>query len=244
MKQKFAIFFLCVLSLLAGQGQVSVENLRCEMLTNPLGIDIKEPRFSWQLSSDQRNVQQTGYQIIVSSSKEKLQKGDGDVWNSGKINSSQSIHVAYAGSELQRKTQYFWKVRVVTNKGESAWSEPAYWSMGFLDKSTLFAMWIGYDKASSWDSITQWSRLSARYFRREFNETELFKRATVYVCGLGLYELHINGKKIGDQVLAPAPTDYRKSALYNTYDVTNIIRSGKNAIGVVVGNGRFFTMRQ
>ena len=235
------VSFLSAHSLIA---QISVTNLRCEMLTNPLGIDIKEPRLSWVLNSSQRNVQQTSYMIIVSSSKEKLSKDDGDVWNSGKINSSQSIHIKYSGKELQTGKEYFWKVRSFTNKGETNWSEPAHWSMGLLNKSDWKAKWIGYDKASAWDSITQWSRLSARYLRKEFQNKATVKWATVYISGLGLYELYINGQRIGDQVLAPNPTDYRKSFFYNTHDVTAQIKKGNNAIATVLGNGRFFTMRQ
>src|SRR6188768_3107074 len=243
MKQKLAIFFLCILFLNTLFAQVSVSNLRCEMLVNPLGIDVKEPRFSWQLSSDQRNVQQTGYQIIVSSSKEKLQKDDGDIWNSGKQNSSQSIHLNYAGKPLQSATKYFWKVKVFTNRGEAASTEPSFFSTG-LYKNDWKAKWIGYDKASPWDSITQWSRLSARYLRKEFQSSAVVKRVIVYISGLGMYELYINGKRIGDQVLAPNPTDYRESFFYNTHDVTAQIKNGNNAIAAVLGNGRFFTMRQ
>src|SRR5436190_18930018 len=243
MKLKLTIFFFFLLFHQL-HAQMIVQNLRCEMLVNPLGIDIKEPRLSWQLSSDQRNVQQTAYEIIVSSSREKLSKNDGDVWSSGKINSSQSIHVEYAGKELQSGKEYFWKVRSFTNKGETAWSESAYWSMGLLNKTDWKAKWIGYDKASPWDSITQWSRLSARYLRKKFRTTDDIKKATVYISGLGLYELYINGEKIGDQVLAPNPTDYRKSFFYNTYDVTEQVRTGANTVAAVLGNGRFFTMRQ
>jgi alpha-L-rhamnosidase len=245
MKAKHIILLVgFLLSLQQFYAQVSVTNLRCEMLVDPLGIDIKQPRLSWQLKSDQRNVQQSAYEIIVSSSKEKLSKHDGDVWNSGKINSSQSIHIKYAGKVLQSGKEYFWKVKSFTNKGETVWSESAYWSMGLLNKSDWKAKWIGYDKASPWDSITQWSRLSARYLRKEFQNTAVVKRATVYISGLGLYELYINGNKTGDQVLAPNPTDYRKSFFYNTHDVTAQIKTGSNAIATVLGNGRFFTMRQ
>jgi len=238
--------FICILLLFinAARAQVSVVDLKCELLTDPLGIDVKEPRLSWQIRTNQRSVEQSAYQLMVASSKEKLAKNEGDVWNPGKVNSAQSIHVVYAGKDLLSKSQYFWKVKVFTNKGESAWSEAAHWSMGLLDKNEWRAKWIGYDKASPWDSITQWSRLSARYFRKEFQQAGTVKRATVYVCGLGVYELYINGKKIGDQVLAPAPTDYRKAVLYNTYDVTKSMKGGSNAMAVVVGNGRFFTMRQ
>ena len=243
MKRKLIIlsFFFLVQQLNA---QISIQNLRCEMLVNPLGIDVKEPRLSWQLNSSQRNVQQSAYEIIVSSSKEKLLKNDGDVWVSGKLNGTRSIHIKYAGKELQSGKEYFWKVKSLTNKGEAAWSEAASWSMGLLNKNDWKAKWIGYDKASPWDSITQWSRLSARYFRKEFQNSSAIKRAIVYISGLGLYELYINGHRIGDQVLAPNPTDYRKSFFYNTHDVTAQLKNGNNAIATVLGNGRFFTMRQ
>ena len=120
MRHKNLISVLLILLFQQTNAQVSVQNLRCEMLVNPLGIDITAPRFSWQLTSDQRNVQQTAYEIIVSSGKEKLSKNEGDIWSSGKINSSQSIHIKYAGKELQSGKEYFWKIRSFTNKGESA----------------------------------------------------------------------------------------------------------------------------
>src|SRR5258706_9150891 len=238
--------FIYILILVANavNAQITVSDLKCELLNNPSGIDVKEPRLSWQINSNERNVMQSAYELIVSSTKEKLERNEGDVWNHGKINSAQSIHVTFAGHDLTGRTGYYWKVKVFTNKGQSAWSEPAYWSMGLLNKNDWQAKWIGYDKASAWDSITQWSRLSARYLRTEFQQTGKVKRAMVYLCGLGLYELYINGKKIGDQVLSPAPTDYRKTVLYNTYDVTKDMKDGANAIATVLGNGRFFTMRQ
>ncbi len=237
---------LSVLSVFVVQinAQVTITNLRCEQLKAPLGIDVLQPRFSWQLESKQRNVMQTSYQVIVCSSEEKLATGNGDVWNSDVVNSSQSIQIAFAGKELQPSKTYYWRVSVVTNKGKAVSSGKNYFSIGLLDKEDWKAKWIGYDKASAWDSITQWSRLSARYFRKEFSNDGAVKRATVYICGLGLYELYVNGNKVGDQVLAPNPTDYRKSVLYNTYDVTQLVKSGKNAIATVLGNGRFFTMRQ
>jgi alpha-L-rhamnosidase len=244
MKQKHSILFLLLLTAQPVLGQVNISDLRCEMLVNPLGIDIKSPRLSWRLNSDQKNIRQTAYEIIVASSKEKLSKNEADVWNSGKINSSQSIHIKYAGKELQSGKEYFWKVRSFTNRAEGEWSESAYWSMGLLNRNDWKAKWIGYDKASPWDSITQWSRLSARYLRKEFQSTGAIRNATVHISGLGLYELYINGNKIGDQVLAPNPTDYRKSFFYNTYDVTEQVKNGNNAIATVLGNGRFFTMRQ
>lgn len=224
--------------------QIRVTNLRCEMLVNPLGIDVTAPRFSWQIDASGRGVMQTTYQVLVASSKEKLARNEGDIWNSGKQNSDRSIHIAYAGQPLRSGTKYFWKVNVLTNKGAAQNGETAFFSMGLLHKGDWTAKWIGYDKSSVWDSITQWSRLSARYLRKEFNSANAVKRATVYIAGLGMYEMQINGKRVGDQVLAPNPTDYRKSFFYNTHDVTALVKSGANALAVTLGNGRFFTMRQ
>jgi alpha-L-rhamnosidase len=229
---------------LIATAQVTIKNLRCEMLTNPLGIDAVQPRFSWQLESRKKNVVQTSFQIIVSSTQQKLNTGEGDMWKSATINDSKSLLISYGGKPLQSATKYFWKVRVITNKGEAFTNEKAFFSTGLLKAEDWKAKWIGYDKASAWDSVTQWSRLSARYLRKEFKNTLPVKRATVYISGLGMYELFINGKKIGDKVLAPNPTDYRKSFFYNTHDVTTEIKKGNNAIATVLGNGRFFTMRQ
>jgi alpha-L-rhamnosidase len=243
------LFFL--FAFLSATAQVSVTNLRCEMLANPIGIDVAEPRLSWQLVSSLRNVQQTGYHILVASSREKLERNEGDIWNfrtaasnPAGVGSSSANNFPYRGKPLSSRSHYFWKVKSFTNKGETPWSEIASWSMGLLQNTDWKAKWIGYDKASPWDSITQFSRLSARYFRKQFPVAKEVKKATVYIAGLGLYELYINGKKIGDQVLAPSPTDYRKSVLYNVHDVTQQLRAGENVIGTVLGNGRFFTMRQ
>jgi alpha-L-rhamnosidase len=205
---------------------------------------VLKPRFSWQLESALRNVNQLGYEILVSSSEEKMRANQADIWKSGRINSSATHLVPYEGKPLQSGKKYYWKIHSTTNKGEGQLKETAFFSTGLLDVKEWKAKWIGYDKASPWDSITQWSRLSARYFRKEFQAAGIVKRATVYISGLGLYELYINGKKIGDQVLAPNPTDYRKSYFYNTHDVTAEVQKGVNAIATVLGNGRFFTMRQ
>ncbi|MEO6230559.1 MAG: family 78 glycoside hydrolase catalytic domain [Ferruginibacter sp.] len=242
MKLKFLISFLMVG--LISTAQVKLQNLRCEMLTNPLGINVLQPRFSWQMESGEHNVVQLSYQLIVSSTEQQLKNNEGDVWNSGNISNDKSVLIEYGGKPLQPGKKYFWKVIVTTNKGTASLNEIAFFSTGLFDKTDWKAMWIGYDKASPWDSVTQWSRLSARYLRKEFQNPSPVKRATVYISGLGMYELFINGKKIGDQVLAPNPTDYRKSFFYNTHDVTADIQKGNNAIATVLGNGRFFTMRQ
>ncbi|HUC82201.1 MAG TPA: family 78 glycoside hydrolase catalytic domain, partial [Flavisolibacter sp.] len=223
---------------------MSVNNLRCEMLTNPIGIDVTAPRFSWQSHTEEKGMKQRAYQILVASSKALLDRGEGDLWNSGKIASGQSHLVTYAGKALKSRQQGFWKVKVWAANGEEQWSDVAMFSIGLLNAADWKAKWIGQDRAFPWDSVSKFARLSARYFRKEIAAPKQIKQATVYISGLGLYELYINGQKIGDQVLAPAPTDYSKTVLYNTFDVTKHLRQGKNAIATVLGNGRFFAMRQ
>ncbi|MES2894039.1 MAG: family 78 glycoside hydrolase catalytic domain [Bacteroidota bacterium] len=246
MIKKWLVFLLMLIGgVTEVEAQVEVKKLRCEMLANPLGIDITAPRLSWQLHSTQRDVHQTTYQILVASSPKKLASGEGDYWNSGKVKSSESIQVVYAGKPLRSRASCYWKVLVTTNKGNAVSAEKAYWSVSLLDQKDWRGKWIGYDKAGPSDSISQFSRLSARYFRKEFKAAPGIKKATVYLAGLGLYELYINGKKtMRNNVLVPAPTDYRKSVLYNTYNVTEAVRGGDNVIAAVLGNGRFFTMRQ
>jgi alpha-L-rhamnosidase len=234
------IFILLSYKCLAGIG---TQNLRCEMLDNPLGIEAIHPRLSWQVTGDGHDVNQTAYQVLVASTPAKLAANVGDIWDSRKVNSNQSIMVNYAGKPLRSRTTCYWKVKVWTNKGESQWSEPAMWSEGLLKATDWKARWIGYDSGFPWDSVSKFSRLSARYYHKQFDVKPGIKRATVYIVGLGHYELYINGKMIGDQVLAGPPTDYTQSVKYNTFDVTNEIKKGANAVGAVLGNGRFFTMR-
>lgn len=224
---------------------VSLTGLRTEQQTNPVGVGVETPRLSWQIKSEKKNVMQTAYHILVASSTEKLLKGEGDLWDSGRIASSEAHLVSYQGKPVASNKRYYWKVKVWTTQGETAWSEPAFWTMGLLTETHWRGQWIGMDEAAPWDSETQWSRLSARYLRKEFTLTKEVKQATVHIAGMGLYELCINGAKVGDQVLAPNPTDYRKTVLYNSFDVTSLL-CGKqaNAIGVTLGTGRFYTMRQ
>lgn len=224
--------------------QVGLQNLKCEMLVNPLGIDAAQPRLSWEIVSQKRNVMQKAYQILVASSLEKLAKNEGDLWNSEKVNSSESIHVKYGGNSLKSRMHCFWKVKTWTTAGDSEWSEPNSWTMGLLYYKDWPKGWIGFDRAFPWDNTKTDSRLSARYFRKEFQAPKRVKYATVSIIGLGLYELYINGQKVGNDVLKPSATDYTKNVKYNTYDVTSYIQDGKNAVGAVLGNGRFFAMRQ
>ncbi|MCD0466948.1 alpha-L-rhamnosidase [Flavobacterium sp. ENC] len=227
------------------QNKIDVINLLCEMLDNPEGIDVLQPRLSWQIAAGVNDVQQTAYQIIAASTLENLNSGKADLWDSGKVESDESLNIMYNGKKLNDRANVFWKVIVWTNKGEIQSKDIAHFSIGILNyadwKSTR---WIGYEKASPGDSILQYSRLSARYLRKEINLKKQIKSAKVYLMGLGMYELYINGAKIGNQVLAPVPTDYTKNIKYNVFDVTSELKEGKNMLGTILGNGRFFTMRQ
>lgn len=237
--------WLCAYGVGESNAAITIVGPTTEGLVDPEGLDVMQPRFSWKTQADgMQNVVQTAYQLVVASSAEKLERGEYDLWNSGRVKSREQLWIAYQGSALHSKQVAWWKVKVWTNKGESAFSEPAFWSMGLLADTDWRAQWIGLDRAMPHDSETQWSRLSARYLRKEFKTAKTVKTARVYIAGLGLYELYINGRRVGDQVLAPAPTDYRKSVLYNTYDVTSHLQQGANALGVVLGNGRYYTMRQ
>jgi alpha-L-rhamnosidase len=207
-----------------------VKQLRCEYLENPLGIDAAQPRLSWILDSTDRGQKQTAYQILVASSVQELKKNHGDLWDSGKIGSDQTTFVVYGGKALATGQACFWKVRSWDQTGAaSAWSTAARWEMGMLSAGDWQARWIG--------RTTNINELPAPMFRRELTLDGKVKRARVYLCGLGYYELHINGHPVGDQVRDPGFTRYDRRDLYVTHDVTSLLKSGPNAVGVILGNG-------
>ena len=236
-----AITFL--LQACAEEAKIELKNLRCEFMENPIGIDVEKPSLSWEIEADARGIKQTGYHILVASSLEKLNANEGDLWDSGLIRSDLSTNVLFDGIPLDSRTTCYWKVKTKTNLGTSDWSQPAQWIMAFTNNEEWEATWIGLDKSFEDDILIEKTRLAARYLRKEFQSEEKIDKAMLYISGLGLYEAYLNGEKIGDQVLAPTPTDYSKSVKYNTFDVTDLLISGDNAVGVVLGNGRFFNMR-
>ena len=222
--------------------QINVTDLRTERLVNPMSIDTSTPRLGWRIETNTNDVKQTCYHLIVSSTPEKAQALDGDLWESI-VDTDRSQWISYQGKPLRSNTRCYWRVKVSTNKGDSDWSDVAIWNVGLLYEADWQGRWIGLDRKMSWDEETEHSRLSARYFRKEFDLDKQVAKATLYICGLGMYEAFINGKRIGDQVLAPAPTDYRRTVLYNAFDVTQLLDKN-NAIGVILGNGRYYTMQQ
>ncbi len=398
-----------LLAAAAGAAPMTVGAVKCEYRTNPLGIDVVQPRLSWELKSEERGAAQSAWQVLVASTAEQLGKDSGDLWDSGKVASDQSVQIPYAGKALVSDQQCFWKVRAWNGKDEvSPWSEPAHWSMGLLSPDDWKGKWIGRDGGDSdsklayddiakanwiwfpgpspassapagncWFrtllvipggetiqsavahvSVDNWcemrvngepvgstgdfkvtkefdlaaklhpggnviaveaenagdgpnpagllaslvvtfnsgttlqlvtddtwkatdkeqadwaksgadestwskaqvlggydmapwtggghsdrSRLAARMLRREFDAPKAVKSATVHLCGLGLFELYLNGAKVGQDVMVPGQTEFKKRDFYLTYDVTDRVKAGKNAIGVMLGNGRFYAPR-
>lgn len=408
--RNLAVFLIAVsVALPALAGPLAVGTMKCEYRLNPLGIDVAQPRLSWELGSAERGAAQQAYQVLVASDPERLAKDEGDLWDSGKVASDQSVQVAYAGKALVSEQRCFWKVRVWNAAGEvSPWSEAAFWSMGLLSPEDWKGKWIGldggddtrklqhpeiekaqwiwfpegqpaasapvgvrwfraklalpagaevadatayitadnecavfvngervgssnnYNEVKGFDCLAQlhcgdnvvaisagnagpnpnpagllgavvvhlkdgnaatlmtdgtwrasadrqkgwedpgfddskwqpaqvlgaygigpWneigrsdkSRLAARMLRKEFTADKPVTHATAFVCGLGLFELYVNGSRIGDQVLAPGQTEFNKRVFYMTFDVTEQVQSGQNAIGVMLGNGRFYAPR-
>ena len=223
------------------------KDLRCEYLRNPLGIDIRQPLFSWVVEHKGRGQSQKAYQIIVSSDSELALKRIGDQWDSGKVKSEMTFNAVYSGKPLKSCRRYFWQVRWWDKDGNaSPFSETAFFEMGFLKQSEWKAKWISKkdcEEFSSKGTIFQGKYMGkyihsrALYLRKEFEAKQEVQRARAYVCGLGFYEMRLNGQKVGDRVLDPAQTDYKKIALYSTYDIAGQIKR-KNAIGVILGNGR------
>ena len=216
---------------------VSVTNLTVENLKRPLGIDTAEPRFSWQITSNQQDVRQTAYQIIVCDDQ-------GEVWNTGKVDSDQQLWLPYAGKPLQSNTACTWKVKVWTTVGESEWSSDEHFSIGLLHEGKWSGYWIGLERLMPGEERGFHTRMAARYLRKEFQlKNKTLKRATAYVAGIGLHEFYVNGQRMGDGVLQPVPSDYRKTIYYNTYDVTGVMAK-KTCLAIALGNGRYFPMQQ
>ena len=171
--------------------KVTVEHLRVEMQENPVGIGTTQPRFSWQLTASIADVTQTSYQIEVANSEKALKTGE-LIWDSGSIPDSLSVLIPYKGPALESGRAYYWRVKVKTNRGETDWSQPAYWTMSLLHPDDWQAEWIGIAPEDSTmtfggDTNRPWirTRLSARYLRKEFPAEKQVSRAMLYICGLG-----------------------------------------------------------
>ena len=243
MKHIQLLLSILFLSTTAFSANIAIVKQTTESRINPLGIGIEHPRFSWQLATKATSVLQTACQLVVAESVKDLNTGKNLVWNTEKKAGGISVLIPYDGINLKSQKTYFWKVRVWTNKGKSQWSKPAQFTTAFMNNPLPNAQWIGLDSTLNSGKLTTKTRLSARYLRKEFSVQNKIKNATLYISGLGMYECYINGTKISNDIFAPTATDYTKRVNYNVYDVKKLIIENQNTIGVILGNGRFFSMR-
>jgi len=229
---------LCVCRGSNRSGNLFPGGLRCEYQANPLAVDSAQPRLSWQVESKARAEMQSAYQIVAASSPEMLDADRGDLWDSGKVLTNQTLGVIYRGIPLQSSQPVFWKVRVWDKAGRASdWSKNAKWEMGLLAPQNWKAQWLNDGKANPPMDSDFYREDPAPLFRREFAITNKVDRARLHIAGLGYYEASLNGKRIGDHVLDPGWTRYSERTLYSTYDVTEEVRRGTNCLGVTLGNG-------
>jgi alpha-L-rhamnosidase len=261
------LLLLCTAFVWVSGQRIVVGHLTCENKENPVCIDAERPEFSWRLWEGDgkakagaaigrrsfRNLRQIAYRVIVADDRSLLARNVGNVWDSKNVMSDESIQIRYAGIKLQPAKTYWWKVMVWDNKGRvSAWSNPSNWQMGLSGLADWKgARWIAYDtlpdslrKSSvmSTEMVDKWKGVTdvLPLIRKRFSVHKMVKKATVYICGLGQFELSLNGKKVGDHFLDPGWTNYAKHALYVTFDVTDRLLQGPNALGVMLGNGFYF----
>jgi len=243
------LMILLVTTRLSGQ-DFSVTNLRCDYLETPLGIDNPKPCFSWKLHAEGRGeLSQVSYRILVASSKELLESGVTDIWDSRVVQSGNSLNIPFEGKPLESGKRYYWKAGVESNQGGPAcFSESSYFETALLRDEDWKAKWIAAPSVWCWrdflrnrksgiEGLPPWDN-HAPMFRKEFSVAKDIRSARMYVSGLGLYEAYLNGKKVGDHHLDPAFTRYDKSILYETYDITALMEEN-NAVGLLVGNGWF-----
>ena len=225
----FPIFLVLILAAFRCAG-MTVSHPGWEHRENPLGVDVAQPGLNWILQSSRRGDRQTAYQVLAASSRSRLDKNTGDLWDSGKVVSDRTIQILYAGHALESSQPVFWKVRVWDAHGKvSPWSQPATWTMGLLKTNDWQAQWIGAADTN----------IPSLLLRREFSVKPGLQRALANICGLGQYELTLNGQKAGDDFLSPGWTKYNQTCLYDTLDITADLKTGKNAVGIELGNGMY-----
>ncbi len=246
-------------------GKITPNKLTCEYLRNPQVVDVIQPRLSWINIADkgERGQKQTAWQIRVASSKENLNKPD--LWDSEKMESEESFRIEYAGKKLKSRQECWWQVRVWDkNKKVSKWSEPGFWRMGILDSLEWQAKWIG----APWQNeealpkpmnpnapLPEQLPPPAPMFRKEIQIEKKINKAIAFVTGLGYFEMYVNGKKAGTDVLVPNQTNYGKrpglikeniplednfreyKVMYLAYNITNLLKNGENVLGSILGNG-------
>lgn len=222
--------FALMLSACSSSNSVTLYDLRCENLNNPLGIDVTVPHFSWKIEAHRNGLKQTAYQILVASDPSLLAVGKTDLWNSGKIQSPDSVMVLYGGKELQARSHAYWKVGVwdETNK-EPVWSDTASFSVGLLTASDWNGTYIGFP--------TDAGNPESPLMRKTFKVSESAKEVFLHVNSLGYHEVYLNGEKVGSDVLSPAVSQFNKRSLAVTYDLTPHVKKGNNDLVIWLGRG-------
>ena len=218
-------FVLCFMSCKTKSNLV-LADAKCEYRTNPLGIDATKPRLSWKLVSPSktRDQEQTAYQILVASSLDKLNKNEGNLWDSGKVETNQSVNNLYAGESLESSKHYFWKVKVWDAEGHvSNWSDAAHFSMGLLNQDDWKGAWIY--KANQ-------DRKDHNWYRKNFTLEAAPQSALIYIASFGYHEIYVNGQKVTEDVMNPAQSFLKKRLPYLTYDIQKYLKKGDNVIGV------------
>ena len=233
--RRIILLSLLLVAAVALRAEVTVTSLKTDYKSNPLGIDNPVPRLSWIIQSDLMSTMQETYEIRAALSEKDLQRGKNLLWETGKVATSQSIHVEYGGSPLQSFQRIYWQVRVKDNHGKaSKWSEAAWWETGFMTGTQWEADWI----SPTWKENIKESNPSP-YLRKTFKLDTEIKEARLYITCHGLYQVEINGKRIGEQEFTPGWTSYDTRLQYQTYDVTENLRQDLNALGIILGDGWF-----
>jgi hypothetical protein len=229
----------------AQEGALSPARLRCEYAVDPMGIDVPHPRLFWTVESTGRGQRQSAWQILAATSTNSLAHDAGDLWDSGKVVSDETVHVRYDGKELQSSQQVFWKLRVWDKDDKvSAWSAPASWTMGIV--ATYEPPTRNAAEGPGWQAkwICAPAATETLLLRKEFTVKPGLVRAIAHVTGLGQYEMNLNGAKAGDDLLSPGWTDYNDTVLYDTKDITALLHKGRNAAGLELGNGMYNVVRR
>ncbi|WP_282147945.1 family 78 glycoside hydrolase catalytic domain [Algibacter lectus] len=239
MNKKIVLLFLLTLvfSCKKTNEGISIKKVTVNYFENPLGIDDPHPSISWFMVSNERNKKQSAYQIKVASSEKALEDDNNLLWDSGKLNSHQNSQIRYAGSKLNSRQHCYFKIKVWDeNDVASEWSDTNFWTMGLLNQTDWKAKWIGFktDDKNKKDTL---HLPPAPYLRKSFSVNKTIQKATLYVTALGVFEIALNGEKIGQDLLTPGWTNYNKRIYYRTYDVSNTINQGENTLGAIIGDG-------
>ena len=241
---------LLALLMTACGSKVELANLTVEMQDGSMPLATATPRFSWNYEARVDNVMQTSYRVIVASSEEKARRGEGDLWDSQSVDTSQMLYITYAGKTLKSRDRCWWRVYTTVTYGapasrrheETLESPIQYFEISLLDRSEWCAHWIGRDYED--DKIEGHTVVAARYLRHEFQLRQDIDHARLYISGLGQYQAFFNGQEVApDELLKPALSDYTRRVYFNAYDVTDLLWEGDNAVGVILAPGRFTTVR-